>query len=307
MNGQRWLGLISCRRIRRDLASATATATAMSTACIALLLHGLAGMPQALAQQAPLPMPQDTRLVVFRYDANDSFLLLTRPGAVTHLALESDETVVALALGDTVQWIVQDKGPNVFVKPMRADLYTSGTLVTNRRTYQLGLRSSPEGGAWYQRVSWTYPELLAIAREPAAPQPSGRDPASREGRGASRPDRERAALEGVPIERLNFDYRISGRAPFRPVQVLDDGRFTYIRMPASLQEMPALFVAGESGEGELVNYRVRGDFMVVQRLADRFLLRLGRLQVSAERMQSLDPDGAVRAARTLHGLDEASQ
>ena len=236
-------------------------------ACVTVLI-GAAGAPTALAQRLPLAMPQDTRLVVFRYDVNESYLLLTRPGAVTHLALEPDETVVALALGDTVQWIVQDKGPNVFLKPIRADLYTSGTLVTNRRTYQLGLRAA-----------------AVVAR----------------------PERERMAPDGVPVERLNFDYRISGRAPFRPVQVLDDGRFTYIQMPASLQEMPALFVAGDSGEGERVNYLVRGRFMVVQRLADRFLLRLGRMQVSAERTQPLDPEASVRTASTLQGPDEASQ
>ena len=269
---------------------------AAAMACVTVLI-GAAGARTALAQPLPLAMPQDTRLVVFRYDANESYLLLTRPGAVTHLALEPDETVVALALGDTVQWIVQDKGPNVFLKPIRADLYTSGTLVTNRRTYQLGLRSSPEGGAWYQRVSWTYPELLAIAREAPA----------RAAAVVARPERERMAPDGVPVERLNFDYRISGRAPFRPVQVLDDGRFTYIQMPASLQEIPALFVAGDSGEGERVNYLVRGRFMVVQRLADRFLLRLGRMQVSAERTQPLDPEASVRTERTLQGPDEASQ
>jgi hypothetical protein len=70
---------------------------------------------------------------------------------------------------------------------------------------------------------------------------------------------------------------------------------------------PALFVAGDSGEGERVNYLVRGRFMVVQRLADRFLLRLGRMQVSAERTQPLDPEASVRTASTLQGPDEASQ
>jgi type IV secretion system protein VirB9 len=267
-------------------------------ACVTLLQ--VAAYPRPLsAQSVPLAMPQDTRLVVFRYDPNDSYLLLTRPGAVTHIALEPDELVVALALGDTVQWIVQDKGPNVFVKPVRPDLYTSGTLVTNRRTYQLGLRSSPEGGAWYQRVSWTFPGLIALARESDGREPRGAVP-------AAQPGLARSAAEGVRIERLNFDYRITGRAAFRPAQVLDDGRFTYIQMPVSLQEMPALFVAGESGEGERVNYLVRGRFLVVQRLADRLLLRLGRAQVSVERLQPLDgPDEAALPA--LSFPDGASQ
>lgn len=269
--------------------------------CVPASLLPLAGpgAGAAHAQQAPVAMPQDTRLVVFRYDPNDSYLLLTRPGAVTHIALEPDESVVALALGDTAQWIVQDKGSNVFLKPLRADLYTSGTLVTNRRTYQLGLRSSPEGGAWYQRVSWTHPALIVLGGE-ASRDPSPAGP-------PAQPARERPSVDALRIEKLNFDYRISGRAPFRPVQVLDDGRFTYLQMPAGLQEMPAVFVAGDAGEGELVNYLVRGRFVVVQRLADRLLLRLGRAQVVAERVQPLAAAAGGKGPAVGAGPHEASQ
>jgi P-type conjugative transfer protein TrbG len=274
---------------------------------VALLAWACTAVMPAGAQQAPLPMPQDTRLVVFRYDPNDTYLLLTRPGAVTHLALEPGESVVALALGDTVQWIVQDKGPHVFVKPVRPDLYTSGTLVTNRRTYQLGLRSSPEGGAWYQRVSWTSPDLIALQRDPAAGDDAGRGPNdAHSARVARKGDAPRATVEGVQVDRLNFDYRIQGAAAFRPSQVFDDGRFTYVRMPASLQEMPALFVGAESGaseEGQLVNYTLRGRLLVVHRLADRFVLRLGAATVRVERVQPLDTvaQSWATTADHLHG------
>jgi len=279
-------------------------------ACCGVLLLACAGSAMvvpARAQQAPLPMPQDTRLVVFRYDPNDTYLLLTRPGAVTHLALEPGESVVALALGDTVQWIVQDKGPNVFVKPVRPDLYTSGTLVTNRRTYQLGLRSSPEGGAWYQRVSWMHPDMIALSNDAGTDE--GTAPAAQATGRTRQPDTGRVAIDGVQIDRLNFDYRLHGNAAFRPSQVFDDGRFTYVQLPASLQEMPALFVAGEPGgwgasaEGQLVNYTLRGRFMVVQRLADRFLLRLGSATVQVERVQPLDGPARTRVMATegMHG------
>ena len=79
-----------------------------------------AAVSAARAQQAPVPMPLDTRLVVFRYHPDDSYVILTRPGAVTHIALEPEETVGALALGDSVQWVVQERGPHLFVKPVRA-------------------------------------------------------------------------------------------------------------------------------------------------------------------------------------------
>ncbi|MBC7780519.1 MAG: TrbG/VirB9 family P-type conjugative transfer protein [Proteobacteria bacterium] len=254
---------------------------------IALTFVAMSLAPSALAQQAPVPMPQDTRLVVFRYDANDSYLILTRPGAVTHLALDPDESVVALALGDTVQWIVQDKGPHVFVKPIRSDLFTSGTLVTNRRAYQLAFRSSPEGGTWYQRVSWAHPELVAIARDAETNRAKLEDE-------ARRMREAQTVAQRLPLERLNFAYAIRGQGRFRPAQVLDDGRFTYIRLPAALPEMPALFVLGENGEGELVNYTMRGEFLVVQRLADRFTLRLGRAEVTIERERAVDGSTSSR-------------
>ena len=266
---------------------------------VALGVAGAGVMPASAQQQVPLPMPQDTRLVVFRYDPNDSYLVLTRPGAVTHLALEPDESVLAFALGDTVQWIVQDKGPNVFVKPVRADLYTSGTLVTNRRTYQLGLRSSPEGGTWYQRVSWTFPDMIALSRDAHDAKP----PVRTRPQGGQRD--EDGPVDGVRIERLNFDYRIRGDAAFRPSQAFDDGRFTYIQLPATLQETPAVFVAGESGEGQLVNYMLRGRFLIVQRLADRFLLRLGSSQVDVERRQPLAGSARLRAF-PVENLSESS-
>jgi len=275
-----------------------------------LLLAG-AAVPHALAQQLtvpqqlPVPMPQDTRLVVFRYDANDSYLILTRPGAVTHIALEPDESVVALALGDTVQWIVQDKGPHLFVKPVRSDLYTSATLVTTHRTYQLSLRSSPEAGIWYQRVSWSPPVLLPIDRqaELARAKADAQSRAASEAAASVAETAARSRLHGegqrLPLEKLNFAYEVRGQAAFRPVQAFDDGRFTYIRLPSALQEMPALFVLGESDAAELVNYTVRGRFLVAQRLAPRFVLRLGRAEAVVLRVD--DTQGRTADARGASG------
>jgi type IV secretion system protein VirB9 len=135
----------------------------------------------------------------------------------------------------------------------------------------------------------------AIAREPAAARDRPEEDPKR------RRD-ERATGMVLPLERLNFAYALRGQAAFRPQQVFDDGRFTYVRLPPSLQEMPALFVLGETGEGELVNYVVRGDVLVAQRVADRFVLRLGRAEVTISRQRAADewrytahpwPDAAV--------------
>jgi type IV secretion system protein VirB9 len=60
------------------------------------------------------------------------------------------------------------------------------------------------------------------------------------------------------------------------LRAFDDGRRVFIQMPENLNatDAPPLFVIGESGP-ELVNYRVRGRFYVVDRMFDRAEMRLG--------------------------------
>src|SRR5947207_2487618 len=113
---------------------------------LTVLLMFIAGVSAARAGQKPVdllpdsrqpgPMPGETRLVSFSYDANDTYTILTMPGTVTHIELHKEERISALALGDSAQWQVQKKDYNLFVKPSRAGLFTSATLVTNQRTYQ---------------------------------------------------------------------------------------------------------------------------------------------------------------------------
>ena len=109
------------------------------------------------AEQQAIPMPGDTRLVQFTFDANDSYTVLSRPGAVTDIQYSPEEKLVALAIGDSTQWMTSKSPGHVFLKPLRPDIFTSATLVTDKRTYQLTLRASPENGKWYQQVRWNYP------------------------------------------------------------------------------------------------------------------------------------------------------
>jgi type IV secretion system protein VirB9 len=111
-------------------------------------------------------------------------------------------------------------------------------------------------------VSWSYPAdaLIALRQEQAVAA-------------AAVP-----VIEEVALERLSFDYRISGDRPvWRPVRAYDDGRQVLIEFPSGIAqaEMPPLFVISSSGDAEVVNYRVRGRHMVVDRLFAAAELRLG--------------------------------
>ncbi len=210
---------------------------------------------------------------VYPYSEGALYQVYSAPGQVTDIALQPGEQLVGpgpVAAGDTVRWIIGDTvsgtGPNtrvhILVKPTRADLQTNLIINTDRRTYHLELRSAER--TYMASVSWSYPQdqLIALRRQNAAAE-------------AAQP----VASVALPsIENLNFRYRIEGDHPsWRPVRAFDDGRQVFIEFPAGIAqgEMPPLWIIGAEGGAQLVNYRVRGRYMVVDRLFGGAELRLG--------------------------------
>lgn len=199
------------------------------------------------------------------------YQVYTAPGQVTDIALQEGEQLVGpgpVAAGDTVRWIIGDTVSGVgaaarvhiLVKPTRPDLSTNLVINTDRRTYHLELRAT--AATYMASVSWTYPQdqLIALqARNAAAANAA-------------------PVAAGVNLATLNFRYRIEGdRVAWKPLRAFDDSAQVFIEFPAGISqgEMPPLFVTGAAGDAELVNYRVQGRFMVVDRLFAAAELRLG--------------------------------
>jgi len=80
------------------------------------------------------------------------------------------------------------------------------------------------------------------------------------------------------VESLCFDYRVKGKDDaLKPVRVFDDGQKTFLQISRETRtrEAPVLVVLGRDGKQEMVNYRVKGDMYIVDRLFDRAALILG--------------------------------
>jgi len=219
------------------------------------------------------PDGSDWLNAIQKYPYSDGALyqVYTAPGQITDIALQAGEELAAqgpVAAGDTVRWIIGDtisgagagRQVHILVKPTRPDIATNLIINTDRRTYHIELRATP--ATYMAAVSWSYPEdeLMAL-------------------RSASRAlEKEQPIASGIDLSALDFRYRIDGDRPsWRPLRVFDDGRQTYIEFPPTIAtgEMPPLFVSGADGSAELVNYRVQGRFMIVDRLFSSAELRLG--------------------------------
>jgi P-type conjugative transfer protein TrbG len=205
---------------------------------------------------------------IYPYAEGTLYRLYAAPERVTDIALQAGEAITSVAAGDTVRWTVGDttsgsggtRRVHILVKPFSAGLHTNLIVTTDRRVYHLELES--RAAAAMAAMSWTYPadELIALRRQQDAAE-------------AAVP-----IASGLTVESLNFNYAVTGDRPaWRPLRAFDDGRQTFIEFPASIAvgEAPPLFVVGETGEAQLVNYRVAGRYYVVDRLFAAAELRLG--------------------------------
>jgi type IV secretion system protein VirB9 len=234
------------------------------------------------AEMLATPLRGDSRLVEFMYDADNSYLVLAKPKAVTHMQFAADELIQSVAAGDTANWEFTPtrNRKNLFIKPRFDDQETSLTVLTDKRSYQFVLRSTGDGKKWYQRVSWVYSAELVLTVQGASQDDAVAAPAPvAASSSAAAPHPARSGEAAVEADKLRFGYEITGEAPFRPRVVFDDGRFTYFKMPAALQEMPALFAVVEGKDYSLVNFEVKGDYLVAQRLLPVAVLKLGREEV----------------------------
>jgi type IV secretion system protein VirB9 len=229
-------------------------------------------LANAAARVQPTRRGYINAVQVYPFADGALYQVYSAPGQVTDIALQDGEQLVGsgpVAAGDTVRWIIGDtesgaaaaRRVHILVKPTRSDLVTNLVINTDRRTYHLELRSTER--TYMASVSWIYPhdELIALRRRNAVAE--GAAPVER----------------AFDISSLRFRYAIEGdNPPWRPLRAFDDGRRVYVEFPAGTGqgEMPPLFIVGAAGKtSQLVNYRVRGRHMVVDRLFAAAELRLG--------------------------------
>lgn len=231
----------------------------------AILLAGALGTPAAAAQLPPRTVP---------WSGTALPTVLATPGRITEIRLEPGERLAGpgpVAAGDTARWIIghSESGAgaaatvHVLVKPTEPGLATNLLISTDRRSYQLVLRST--AADW---IPW-----IAFRHPPGEPSlASGGGPVS------ARETRDPPPASGA---NLSFAWRVEGRAPFRPERVFDDGRHVFIDIPliAGRVVAPPLFMVGPDGREAAAEVRIERQRMVVPRLFDEAELRLGRRRV----------------------------
>ena len=218
---------------------------------------------------------------IYPFSEGALYQLYAAPERVSDIALEPGEKLTAVSAGDTVRWVIGDtlsgsgdgQRVHVLVKPFAPGLKTNLVITTDRRSYHLQMDSTEKTAM--AALSWTYAQdqLTALRRQNAEA------------------DAAQPIAANLAVEAIRFRYAISGDTPpWKPLRAFDDGHKVYIEFPRRIDqgEAPPLFVVGADGGSELVNYRMRGNYYVIDRLFAAAELRLGTAPQQVVRISRTD-------------------
>lgn len=185
---------------------------------------------QAKQGNTELPKPGDflNANQVYDYVAGVVFTAVCSPGFVTTIMLEPGEAISAITAGDTTRWQLEtveggggaagESRTFILLKPAKPECETNLVIITDRRVYQLDLKSVGQA-VYHTQINWHYPGL--------------RVGGARAGSGVRDKDQP---LGRFVIDKLNFNYLIKkqkGEAPaWCPLRAFDDGSKSYIQICA---------------------------------------------------------------------------
>jgi len=284
----------------------------------ACLILGLA-LALPTAQTAGKNPTSDPRLQEVAYDPQAVVTVPVKRGVVTLVVLDADEAIAEVAAGlggDCAKaesaWCIaaQPGGRNFFVKPKStASAANTVAVVTDRRSHSFRFVVLTDGDPRppVYRIVVKAPQVRAAAPSKAV-LPDG-DALLRAVPAlplVTPPSPQQLVAERLQAKPrvLNSSYSIAeGKASedIVPTLVFDDGRFTYLRFPGN-REVPAVFHVLADGSETLVNTRMEGDLLVVDRVSRRLMLRAGKAVVGVWN-DAFDLDGVVPVdATTVPGV-----
>lgn len=235
------------------------------------------------------PIMSDDGKVIFAFGQSMPKLTCS-PTRACDLEMQPGEKINKVVLGDKVNWTwgqaeSNEKGQpvqHVIVQPRDNSLETNVIITTDRRTYHVKLYAPKQEGVYLNRVGFYYPDELVAAWQ-------YQERASAQAKVLERS--QRITDESFSPENMDFDYKISGSADFRPTRVFNTGKKVWIEIPKFVfeaSELPVLVLIDEDSKANVVPYHVKRPsdanpqrgYFVVDKLFTKAELRVAEEKVT---------------------------
>lgn len=208
----------------------------------------------------PRPFATDHRIRTMVYSPDDVFVFTGHYGYQSSIIFGEGEEIETISVGDSLAWQMNPSGNRLFLKPMEQDATTNMTLITNKRTYMFELHAEEAADIRDERLTFAMRFLYPDENTGyVSDYHSGQ---------------ELPNIEDEP-HKYNFNYSMTGPEHIAPIRIFDDGEFTFFQFRNKNADIPAFFLVAADGSEEIINYRVQGPYIVVERVTAQFTLRHG--------------------------------
>lgn len=227
---------------------------------------------------AAVPITTDSRIKTFVYNENEVFRVVVHYGYQSNIEFGKGEEIETISVGNSYSWKITPLKNRLFLRPVEGAAHTNMTVITNKRTYQFEIASKEPD----EKID---EELVYVVRF-FYPQESFDKP---------RPvvDTKQFAPSVAPAtEAKNFRYTLEGPDNVAPVKVFDDGKSTFMKFKNENANIPAISVVTAGVENQ-VGYKVQGEYVVIDTIADKFALRIANEVVYVYNESSNTSNGAL--------------
>ena len=208
------------------------------------------------------PVGNESRIRVVNYVPNNVIRFVGHYNYHSIIEFSPGEEIKTITMGESKGWQLNPDGNRIFLKPISTDATTNMTVITNKRMYFFEMHA--------EHASSISDPSLAFITKFMYPENQPNVPNTTTGYTDPGPDLTKP-------DRYNFKYTISGKSrSIEPILIFDDGKFTYFKFKDVNADLPSMFIVDQSGNESMINYRISGGYIVVERVTSKYTLRYGR-------------------------------
>lgn len=233
------------------------------------------------ARQAPTPEGFVNATLVYDFMPGALYQVWAAPLHLTTLTFAPGEEIISFGQGENLRWTIgktwsgegASKRWHLLLKPTVKGLHMSLVVTTNLGVYNIELKSYQHD--YLAEVTFQHPgHMIEMMQQEAATLNRARE----ERANSSKETGELA----VDLQDIEDRYRLivedeDDVPPWTPRRVFHDGRKTFIDFGKTMggEELPSLFLYSKSKKPRVVQYTMKGRYMVVAGVVELAVLRLG--------------------------------
>jgi type IV secretion system protein VirB9 len=207
----------------------------------------------------PRQLGHDPRFKTFSFTPNTTYKIVTVYDNPSFIEFDVNEGVTTIVNPKKTAWQLLSSGNRLFIKPEESDADTQITVMTNKRIYFFEMYAKEPDSNFDKDYSFFFKFKYPSEEESKTIRTYAK---------SILPD-----VDQNPWK-YNFNYTITGEDSLYPVKIFDDGEFTYFEFPRTAK-MPAIFAVDSNGFESIVNFRIVGEYLIVEEVSTRFTLRNG--------------------------------